>query len=191
MSGIDWDSVPEATHYDSREYVMPAFMRKSATGDDWEYLGPEGWKFYGPIPEDDIAKMTVRPASEDQCAHDCANKHGRPECGETASPAWSGEGLPPVGRCELRMISTGGDWHVADIKFASRNVVVWDWEDEPAINGLCTAYVHTVQFRPIRTKEQIAVEAREAAIKDLMQLDDIYYQQAAAIYDAGYRKVSP
>lgn len=38
---------------------------------------------------------------------------------------------------------------------------------------------------------QSATEARESAIKDLMRIDDIYHEQAAAIYDAGYRKVSP
>lgn len=32
---------------------------------------------------------------------------------------------------------------------------------------------------------------KELAIKDLMKIDDIYHEQAAAIYDAGYRKVSP
>lgn len=37
--------------------------------------------------------------------------------------------------------------------------------------------------RPIQTED-----ARESAIKDLMQIDDVYYQQAADIYDRGYRK---
>jgi hypothetical protein len=89
---------------------------------------------------------------------------------ETRPVAWNGESLPPVGLCELRLISAGGDWHEADIKFASRNVVVWDWVGEPSINGLCTAYVHAVQFRPVRTPEQIAAEERERRIAELAKV---------------------
>lgn len=110
--------------------------------------------------------------------------------------AWTGEGLPPVGTvCELRA-SKLSDWHQAEIKFASRNVIVWDWVGEPAINGLCTAYAHTVEFRPIRTPEQIAEDERSGFILDLagelsghsshIQLKDM--DMAKYLYDLGYRK---
>lgn len=84
---------------------------------------------------------------------------------KTLRPApWTGSGLPPVGTvCEIRAHKLN-DWSPATIKFASRNVVVWDWEAEPALNGLCTAYAHAIEIRPIRTPEQIAEEAKEKAI---------------------------
>lgn len=117
---------------------------------------------------------------------------------------WNGEGLPPAGTvCELRMTAAGSDWARAEIKFASRNVIVWDWEGESPINGLCTGYIHTVQLRPIRTPEQIEAEEREkaaSAIADLMKATrfglvstdvspkEMARAYAEAIYDAGYRK---
>lgn len=113
--------------------------------------------------------------------------HEKPEVS-----VWQGEGLPPVGRCELRLISSGGNWHEADIKFASRNVVVWDWVGEPSANGLCTGYAHTVQFRPIRTPEQIAAEIREKAIEAMLEaancIGNPWRERFGTLYDAGYRK---
>lgn len=109
------------------------------------------------------------------------------------SPAWSGEGLPPVGTvCELRAHKLT-DWSMAKIEFAYRNVIVWDWIGEPSMNGLCAAYAHNVEFRPIRTPEQVAAEERESEIKAMA---DIYRDAPglgvesgiAALYDAGYRK---
>lgn len=80
------------------------------------------------------------------------------------SKPWTGEGLPPVGTvCELRTHKLN-EWGRAVIKFASRNVVVWDWEGEPEISGLCTRYAHEVEMRAIRTPEQIAAVAKEKAI---------------------------
>jgi len=112
-------------------------------------------------------------------------------------PEWDGEGLPPAGTvCELRMTAAGSDWHIAEIKFASRNVIVWDWEGESQINGLCTAYIHAVQFRAARTPEQIAAENYEADAADLAEVmtghrdrsKDCYMTLAKVILDAGYRK---
>ena len=105
---------------------------------------------------------------------------------------WSGEGLPPAGTvCELRNVAACTDWAQATVVFASRNVVVWDWAGEPAINGLCTAYAHAVEMRPIRTPEQIAAEEREQAISEMIQFcSELPCRQSCAdLYDAGYRKV--
>lgn len=83
----------------------------------------------------------------------------------TGAPAWVGIGPPPSGTvCELRNVAAGTEWAEATIVFASRNVVVWDWVGEPPINGLCTAYAHAVEMRPIRTPEQIAEEEARARI---------------------------
>jgi len=112
---------------------------------------------------------------------------------------WSGEGLPPPDTvCELRVKAALGDWSKAHIKFASRNVVVWDWDGEPGVNGLCTSYVHSVEMRPIRTPEQIAAEEREKAIKSMAE-DMAGYKAveepnekmlslSTFLHDHGYRK---
>lgn len=102
------------------------------------------------------------------------------------SKEWTGEGLPPVGAvCER---SFGREiWKSTTICGHSTDGAYAAFYDGDGLMG----WSDDCKFRPIRTQEQIAAEAREAAIKDLMQLDDIYYDQAAAIYDAGYRKVSP
>jgi hypothetical protein len=105
---------------------------------------------------------------------------------------WDGKGLPPAGTvCELRNVSAGTDWSEATVVFASRNVVVWDWAGEPAINGLCTAYGHAVEMRPIRTAEQIAAEERDKAIKEMTARTEHggLKSWAEYVYDhLGYRK---
>lgn len=113
----------------------------------------------------------------------------------TGAAQWDGEGVPPAGTvCELRMTAAGSDWARAEIKFASRNVIVWDWEGESPINGLCTGYIHTVQFRPIRTPEQIAADERRAAVAEMADIARMATGMICnladfqALYDAGYRK---
>lgn len=112
----------------------------------------------------------------------------------TGAPAWVGVGPPPAGTlCEIRNVAPGTDWAEATIVFASRNVVVWDWVGEPTINGLCTAYAHAVEMRPVRTPEQIAAEEREKAIAEMVStspmLDKGWARKVCtALYDAGYRK---
>ena len=107
---------------------------------------------------------------------------------------WNGEGLPPAETVvELRTVSAKTDWAKAKIKFASRNVVVWDWDGEPAISGLCTAYAHAIEMRPIRTPEQIAAEERERVIDTMVKScpypgSGCTRIDCAALYDAGYRK---
>jgi hypothetical protein len=107
---------------------------------------------------------------------------------------WNGSGLPPAGTvCELRAHKLN-EWGRALIKFASRNVVVWDWEGEPEISGLWTSYAHEVEIRPIRTPEQIAVEEMKsytAEICELLGWSPDYpgsVRDAKRLYDAGYRK---
>lgn len=119
-------------------------------------------------------------------------------------PAWTGEGLPPVGSgvCEYRGAHQWDEWTVVNIfaswgKGSSAVVFVdfgdgWREERDPE------------RFRPIRTPEQIAEEARSAelnlmigAIKDhpggrhgvdhLTQLK-IHEEACINLYDAGWRK---
>lgn len=126
-----------------------------------------------------------------------------PDYATPISPEWTGEGLPPVGTvCEIRAHKLN-DWSPATIKFAARNVIVWDWEAEPALNGLCTAYAHAIEIRPIRTPEQIAADEREAKAKSMWQqiyfnTDPNYWDHAPegtrdtfrAAIDAGWQKKS-
>jgi hypothetical protein len=115
----------------------------------------------------------------------------------TQPDPWTGEGLPPVGTvCELRAHKLT-DWSAAKIEFAYRNVIVWDWIEEPSMNGLCTAYSHDVEFRPIRTAEQIAAEERRDFIESLAaelgghwseEAKSPHREIAAYLYNSGYRK---
>lgn len=87
--------------------------------------------------------------------------------GVTGVADWSGALVPaPGAKVELRTAASA-DWSLASIVFASRNVIVWDYTDEPAVNGLCVAYAHEVEVRPARSPEQIAAEKREAMAKQL------------------------
>lgn len=113
----------------------------------------------------------------------------------TGEIAWCGALMPlPGAKCEIRIPAAGTDWAEAIIHFAARNVVVWDWAGEPAINGLCTAYAHAVEMRPVRTPEQIEAEEREKAIAEMADTArnatgfGINLADMAALYDAGYRK---
>lgn len=115
---------------------------------------------------------------------------------------WAGEGPPPVGTvCELSQSvlladANNADWFAAGTQVEVGGHATFDGATG-AVCAVCvvglnfTGTLSEVCLRPIKTAEQIAAEERESAIKDLMQLDDIYHEQASAIYDAGYRKVSP
>lgn len=121
---------------------------------------------------------------------------------EIAQPEpWTGEGLPPVGMvCEAMLPSMNHQWAEA--------VVVWhhpEHEGSAVVvhsGGRLTGW--SSAFRPIRTPEQIAEEARIAelnlmvgAIKDhpggrhgvdhLTQLK-IHEEVCINLYDAGWRK---
>lgn len=148
-------------------------------------------------------QAAVDALKSENCAHlwiGWADMEACELCNETRKVAveWNGEGLPPVGTvCELRAHKLNV-FSPAIIRFASRNVVVWDWKDEPALHGLCTAYAHDVEIRPIRTAEQIAAEERDSVVEDIRQIilslaPDEYNpaderDMGRALYDAGYRK---
>lgn len=109
------------------------------------------------------------------------------------TPSWSGEGLPPVGVvCEVR--NAPGGWGKATIKYQGKGIIVWLW-DRPDGNTDQIEFASCpdrLEFRPIRTPEQIAADEREAAIKAIVGLiesaDSRDMTIAEAIYNAGYRK---
>ena len=112
------------------------------------------------------------------------------------TPSWSGEGLPPVGVvCEFKSPSSGG-WLKARIIFVSAWTVVLYvfFEHDEHCYSVSAFEKGNLQFRPIRTPEQIAADEREAAIKEM--LEDAgrpdtakTRDQAQLLYDAGWRKV--
>lgn len=166
-----------ATHYIVGAFVVDSWWMREP-GDNW-YVWSETARHWA-LDKPSVAQrnlMKQLPVKQDE-------------------KPWSGEGLPPAGTvCELRNVAACTDWAQATVVFASRNVVVWDWAGEPAINGLCTAYAHAVEMRPIRTPEQIAAEEREAAIAEMAATAKMAtgfgqnLADHAALYDAGYRKV--
>lgn len=118
-------------------------------------------------------------------------------------PVWSGEGLPPVGTvCQLRTVRDPNDafegWGKAEILYSSDGAVVWRWQGHTSEFG---AEWSEVEFRPIRTPEQIAAEEREKAIDALCydivshyeapKMSEHYLGLARALHSAGYRKVTP
>jgi hypothetical protein len=84
------------------------------------------------------------------------------------SPAWSGEGLPPVGTvCEYQRVR---DWVKVEVFAIKPNengsyTVLFTYE-----SGAWAGCASPFSFRPIRTPEQIAAEEREAAIGDMALL---------------------
>lgn len=172
--GIDWSKAPEGATHSNRE------------GTAFHYFGGgfhlhwliDKWVIHGSKFEnyDTPGELVVRPC------------------------VWVG-GLPPIGTvCE--MIGCKADPETIDYakykNHIGKNVTIVAHHDvgRPAAVYACAVgdgefeYYSMIAgcFAPVRTQAQIAAEIREAAIKDLMQIDDVYYQQAADIYDRGYRK---
>lgn len=102
---------------------------------------------------------------------------------------WDGEGLPPVGaKCEARAVTNISEfkWIEVNVEFISEKGVFLTSNE---LTGGCIGLPGKhVEFRPIRTPEQIAAQEREQAITDLMQTTCIRRGEAARIYEAGYRK---
>lgn len=112
----------------------------------------------------------------------------------TTTPSWSGEGLPPVGVvCEVR--NAPGGWGKATIKYQGKGIIVWLWDRQDGNTDQIefASCPDRLEFRPIRTPEQIAADEREAAINELhTDLVPAPRHVVAIIYDAmtrlGYRK---
>lgn len=165
MSEIDWSQAPEgATHY----------CAKGSSHNGMEY--GEHWLkpgFYR-LPH-------WKKWEEDKCRAPESILVARP------SPAWSGDGLPPVGTVclykhnsteRMRVCAVDGKWAAMSSEFSK----FWC-----QINELL----------PIRTPEQIAADEREAVVREMMghvrtclprELWDESRPACFTLYDAGYRK---
>lgn len=163
-------------------------------------------KHLASLPND--LQIRLKPALEDAAQllpkFDCVVvEKGWPEFEPTwqaielrvnGATTWSGALMPrPGDKVEIRNPKIGSEWSEAIIHFAARNVVVWDWAGEPAVNGLCAAYAHDIEMRPARTAEQIADDERaKAAIEMAGVIGGVESMRDQEILNAlalaGYRK---
>ncbi|QLG95304.1 hypothetical protein HZF02_26685 [Pseudomonas yamanorum] len=111
-----------------------------------------------------------------------------------APPPWTGEGLPPVGieieAFMMRNMHDTYEWRRAKVVHggipgSEREILVFDLES--------TAPAWVDEFRPIRTPEQIAFEARDNAVKEMLAVWNAGFEGHVkdglyALYDANYRK---
>lgn len=110
-------------------------------------------------------------------------------------PAWSGEGLPPVGMvCEVDGSAGPTGFAPCVILYSSQDVTVWKYAasdlGQPSEVEHWAAYGER-EFRPIRTPEQIAAEARREALAEMTynHENDTLIAWAIYLYDTlGYRK---
>lgn len=162
---IDWAQAPEGTtHAHIANQSYP--WRKQQGGVWFAWCEPEGW-----VVVCDPQPLLYREKPE----------------------AWTGAGLPPVGTaCE---VDYREKWQPCQIiaHFQQRAGMVAAFTVD-LVDGVKSLDAFTAgNFRPLRTPEQLAAEAREASVKQMMK--DVCCASARDIfedlYDAGYRKVDP
>lgn len=104
---------------------------------------------------------------------------------------WNGQGLPPVGTvCIVEPPNTM--WGFSSTSGYERKILayygeyVWLGHAETPLE---TTRIDKVDFRPIRTPEQIAAEERAKAIEEMcFAVETLTVKQAKALFDAGYRR---
>lgn len=167
-SHINWDTYPDATHFviSAEAGISTGFYRQDGIKmRDCENEGEYTFRLDDLHPLRKIA-LLARPLAE-----------------------WSGEGFPPVGTvCEWKE-KTGFQWVKATVLFITDSSVVMQREDGFEWQMMTARTV----FRPFRTPGQIAAEARDKAVNEMLSA----LRQPTAIsaryvceelYDAGYRK---
>jgi hypothetical protein len=168
MSKVDWSLAPEgATH------KIPTFAGCWYKIDGYQvYCWSSAGNWAGPYPirnyqDGSIDEMVKRP---------------------TVKP-WSGpeDGLPPVGiACERRFPSvTASSWQGGIIlAHGSKKIFFRD--------NCGDEWAHSfddVEFRAIKTPEQLAAEQRETAIRELMDIAQVDCRVTAArLVDAGFKR---
>lgn len=145
-------------------------------------------------------QAAVDALNADKCDHSHGNKIGCPECGELNAPKvveWDGVGSPQPG-CSIEY-SIGDGWYPCEVRY------VLNRDDCPGIALIAWCehlgkdqYLSNDRdhrFRPARTAEQVAAEEREKGIQEICATlgwlnirSDGSAQEAAILYDAGYRK---
>lgn len=172
MSLIDWSQAPQgATHFGAEnDFYFSAWYKV------------EGEQILA-YTEDGSA---WREATDSCVFPKVSSLTARPE-------QWSGEGLPPVGvPVEYRRrLAPNNKWYPTQINFLSGQHVIYCDSDGDEVRDNPV----DIEFRPIRTPEQIAAEDREEAITAMMALNpdenpnqSLCKWLCQALYDAGYRK---
>ncbi|MCC0321278.1 hypothetical protein [Pseudomonas aeruginosa] len=175
---IDWNTAPEgATHWEpAGPDFYEGWMKKE--GNEWFYWGEGANKWFK-------GKLSCNVSAERE-----ATFEARPQ------EQWDGQGLPPVGiECETWHVCQPDDITVREILFMGSSLVVMS----DKFRGEVTGRLEKVQFRPIRTPEQIAAEEREKAVQEMLALDEYPHGQdrggmmsradfCRVLYDAGYRR---
>ena len=163
MNEIDWGKAPEGATHYNHTYF------------DWYKVGSHEPSFWN--------GRAWEPARFwDDRKHDCIQR--------PTTPSWTGEGRPPVGVvCEANFV---GRWTEFEMRYYGESYVIFKTHYEVQRTRI-DFDTCGVKFRPIRTPEQIAADARVAAI-DAMVKECPYpgststRLDCAALYDAGYRK---
>ncbi|AZL50101.1 hypothetical protein [Stutzerimonas stutzeri] len=175
MKEIDWSRAPEdATHWHDEYDCYAACWVKEQEGQRYYARADSEWitwnKDRNPLP---IDKCIPRPA---------------------AQPAWSGEGLPPVGAvCEYQRndVSYRQEWVRVTPKYFGKEMVVLE---HSASGEEYVEQAASCVFRPTRTPEQIAAEELKAAIDEMSEVTQgahDWLQAFQKLHLAGYRKVTP
>lgn len=169
---VDWSEAPEgATHWmpESHEWREGFWKREGEAN----YFFDRGeWAFSGAKPFGHPALVKRPDASQ-----------------------WNGEGLPPVGTvCMVYPHNTL--WGFSSTSGHRREILayhgdfVWLGNDCMALES---TRIDKVDFKPLRTPEQLAAEARERAINEMRHIAEHDAHSRAvdygALYDAGYRKL--
>lgn len=183
MSKIDWNKAPA----DAQGFMPYDGMWISGW---WKDDG--GSRYFWSMEEGDLGGWKKS----------YANPFERPGFIKRQSPAWIGEGLPPVGTV-LEAIDKefkGGTWTKVVVLAAGKHgnddcLMVAEVIEGQSRPGAMVASLYTGwerSFRPIRTPEQIAADERDAMIEHMLRtyLDGAKDHRGGirALYDAGYRK---
>ena len=170
MNEIDWSKAPEG---------YPVWVEDLMHGEKshgWHKESDGRWV-------DQLGRYWEKSAAE---RGNC-RAHYRPE----PTPSWSGDGLPPVGVvCEVKQTARGAEqeWFKAEVLYSSHYTVVLD--DYQA--GEFVSHPCTLQFRPIRTPEQIAADEQETATDVMFArfggVAGLTRKQCAWVISEGYRK---
>jgi hypothetical protein len=111
---------------------------------------------------------------------------------------WDGEGLPPVGaECEYRVLN--GPWYRCEVGYSFFDgehrcfVIKCPHLEYEQVSRIEPGSEGSIEFRPVRTPEQIAQQERQAAIEEMDAVFSSNFEGhrkdgLQALYDAGYRK---
>jgi hypothetical protein len=163
METIDWSKAPEGdTHY----HRPNGHFYREIAGELMVFIDGEWQKSH--LPGLSRERLIPRPATQ---------------------PAWSGEGLPPVGVvCEVEKDTGRALWHKVKILYmGSEHAIVFGEHGEQHF------LLRGVKFRPIRTPEQIAAHEKKLAVERMSlivgDIDTVptWTDALSVFYDAGLR----